>query len=86
MNTSIINSSSGSVSQLEGQIVDLPQHTSQAMVVAPEQTYGDHGIRAWIAREFSEINAWSEEARYLASPEGHKLNKDKELGKVRTSP
>ncbi|WP_187364529.1 DUF927 domain-containing protein [Aeromonas hydrophila] len=79
MNTSILNSSSESVTQPESQTGTLAQQVSQAMVVAPEQTYGDYSIRAWIAREFSEVNAWSEEARYLASPEGHKLNKDKDL-------
>ena len=79
MNTSIFNSSSEPVTQPESRISTLAQHVSQAMVVAPEQTYGDHCKRARIARELSEINAWYKEALYLARPEGQGLNKDKDL-------
>ena len=77
MNTTVSNASSESVTQSQSQIDTLAQHVSQAMAVAPAQTYGNHSTRAQVYQELVAIKNWCEEARYLASPDGQSLNEEK---------
>jgi putative DNA primase/helicase len=86
MNTTVSNFSSESVTQSQSQIDGLAQQVSQAMAVASPQPYGDQSKRAQVHQELADIKNWCEEARYLVSPDGQALNKDKSPEECPVSP